>query len=94
MAIAVIAGILVGAMSALLLYAGLRYTKRLDAQSSAVGYLTPALASVGGSFIVLAFATLLCVIVARPYVGPFVIAEACTLVVAALGYGVTLVIRK
>ena len=94
MAIAIIAGILAGAISLVPMFAGVRSAKRMDAQNSAAGYLTPVLLAVGGSFIILALATVICVVAARAYVVPFALAEACTLVVAALGYGIAKAIRK
>lgn len=94
MAIAIIAGILVGLMSLVPMWAGVHSAKRMDAQSSAAGYLTPVLLAVGGSFIILALATVICVVVARSSVVPFALTEACTLVVAALGYGIAKAIRK
>lgn len=94
MAIAIIAGILAGVLSLVPMYAGIHSTKRMEAQSTAAGYLTPVLLAVGGSFIVLALATVICVVVARPVVVPFALAEACTLVVAALGYGIIKAVRK
>lgn len=94
MAMAIIAGVLAGVVSLVPMYAGIHATKRMDAQSSAAGYLTPVLLAVGGSFIVLALATVICVVAARPYVVPFALAEACTLVVVALGYGIAKAIRK
>lgn len=94
MAIAIIAGILAGLVSLVPMWAGVRSAKRMDAQESAAGYLTPVLLAVGGSFVVLALATVICVVVARSSVVPFALAEACTLVVAALGYGIAKAIRK
>lgn len=94
MVLAVIAGIVAGALSLVPMYAGLHSTKRMDAQKSAAGYLTPVLLAVGGSFVILALATVLCVVAARPYVVPFGLAEACTLVVAALGFGIVKALRK
>lgn len=94
MVLAVIAGVLAGAVSLVPMFAGLRLTRRMDAQSSAAGYLTPMLLAVGGSFVFLALATVLCVVIAREYVVPFALSEACTLVVAALGYGVARALRK
>ena len=94
MAIAIIAGILAGLVSLVPMWAGVRSAKRMDAQQSAAGYLTPVLLAVGGSFVVLALATVICVVAARSSVVPFALAEACTLVVAALGYGIAKAIRK
>lgn len=94
MAIAIIAGILAGLVSLVPMWAGVRSAKRMDAQQSAAGYLTPVLLAVGGSFVVLALATVICVVVARSSVVPFALAEACTLVVVALGYGIAKAIRK
>mgnify|MGYP006976544906 CR=1 FL=1 len=94
MAIAIIAGILAGLVSLVPMWAGVRSAKRMDAQQSAAGYLTPVLLAVGGSFVVLALATVICVVVARSSVVPFALAKACTLVVAALGYGIAKAIRK
>lgn len=94
MAIAVILGILAGVLALLPMYAGLRATRRMDAQASAAGYMTPVLLAIGGSFIVLAFATVICVVAARSVVVPFVLAEAGTLVVVALGFGIVRAVRK
>lgn len=94
MAIAIIAGILAGLLSLVPMWAGVHSAKRMDAQQTAAGYLTPVLLAVGGSFIILALATVICVVVARSSVVPFALAEACTLVVAALGYGIAKAIRK
>lgn len=94
MALAIIVGVFAGALSLIPMYAGLHSTRHMDAQKSAAGYLTPMLLAVGGSFVILALATVLCVVVARPQVVPFGLAEACTLVVAALGYGISKAMRK
>lgn len=94
MAIAIIAGILAGLIGLVPMWAGVRSAKRMDAQQSAAGYLTPVLLAVGGSFVILALATVICVVVARSSVAPFALAEACTLIVAALGYGIAKAIRK
>lgn len=93
-ALAVIAGIVAGAVSLLPMFAGLHATRRMDAQESAAGYLTPMLIALGGSFVILVLATLICVLAARAYVAPFVIAEAAALVVGALGFGMVRIVRK
>lgn len=93
MALAVIAGVFSGAVCLALMFAGIFMTKRMGAQSSAAGYVTPILVSVGGSLVVLALSTVVCVVVARDYLLPFAVAEACTLVVVALGYGIAKAIR-
>lgn len=94
MVLAAIAGVLAGCIGLIPMWAGLQSAKRMDAQGSAAGYATPVLLAVGGSFVVLALATALCVVFARPYVVPFALAEACVLVVTALGYGIVKAIRK
>lgn len=94
MVLAIVAGVFAAALSLVPMYAGLRSARRMDAQKSAAGYLTPVLLAVGGSFVILALATVLCVVVARPSVVYFGLAEAVTLVVAALGYGVVKALRK
>ena len=94
MAIAIIAGILAGAVSLVPMFAGLHSTKHMDAQQSPIGYLTPVLLAIGGSFIILALATVVCAVVARSSVVPFALTEACTLVLATLGYGIAKAFRK
>lgn len=94
MAIAVIAGVFAGALSLLPMWAGMRSARRMDAQSSAAGYLTPVLLAVGGSMVILALATVICAVAFRGVVVPFALAEACTLVVVALGYGIAKAVRK
>ena len=92
--VAVIAGILAGIASFLPLYAGLRRARTMDAQSQAAGYLAPLLLPVGGSVVILAVCTVLCVVVARAMALPFVLAEGGTLVVAAIGFGIARAVRK
>ena len=94
MVLPVVLGVLVGVLALLPMYAGLRVTKRMDAQEGAAGYMTPVLLAIGGSFIVLAFATVVCAVAARSVVAPFVLAEAGTLIVAALGFGIVRAVRK
>ena len=94
MVLAIILGVLAAALSLVPMYAGLHSTRRMDAQKSAAGYLTPMLLAVGGSFVILALATVLCAVAARPLVVPFALAEAVTLVVAALGYGIIKALSK
>lgn len=93
-ALAIVAGVIAGVIALLPFFAGLRATKRMDAQESAAGYLTPLLIALAGSFIVLVLATLICVLAARAFVAPFVIAEAAALVVGALGFGIVRLVRK
>lgn len=94
MLLAIVAGVIAGVVSLVPMAVGSHSVKRMDAQNSAAGYLTPMLLAVGGSFIILLLATVACVVVARPYVAPFALAEAGTLAVAALGYGIAKAIRK
>lgn len=94
MAFAVIVGVLVGLLAFLPMYAGLRVSKRMDASTSAASYLTPVLLAIGGSFVVLVFATAICVIAARAVLVFFALAEAGTLIAAALGYGIARALRK
>lgn len=93
-ALAVIAGIIAGAVSLVPLFAGLHATRRMEAQESAAGYLTPMLIALAGSFLILVLATLICVLAARPFVAPFAIAEAATLVIGALGFGIVRIVSK
>lgn len=94
MALAIGIGVLVGILAFLPMVAGLRVTKRMDAQASAAGYMTPVLLALGGSFIVLVFATVICAVAARPVIVPFVLAEAGALIVIAFVFGIVKALRK
>lgn len=93
-ALAIVIGILAGGLAAVPLFAGLRLTRNMGAQASAAGYLTPVLLALGGSFVVLVFATAICVIAARPVIVPFVLAEAGALIVIAFVFGIMKALRK
>ena len=94
MALAIVLGVVCGLLGVLPLYAGTHIVNRMDAQKSAAGYLTPVLLALGGSIIVLAFATVVCVAVARSLALYFVLAEAGAIIVAALVYGFYRALRK
>ena len=94
LALAIVLGILVGFLSLLPLYAGIRVVERIGAQQTSAGYLGPVLLAVGGSIIILAFATIICAVMARSYIGPFVLAEAGTLIVATLVFGFVKALRN
>ena len=94
MVVAVVLGLLAGLLGGLPLVLGIRVVNGMDAQNSAAGYLTPVLLALGGSLVVLAFATILCVAVAREFALPFVLAEAAALIVAALVFGFAKALRK
>lgn len=94
MVLGVVLGIVVGVVSFLPLLAGLRRVKQMEAQSSAAGYVGPALLSVAASFVILLGAAIVCALVAHDVALPFAIAEIVTLVVGALGYGIARIVRK
>ena len=94
MILAVVLGLVAGLLGFLPLFAGIRVVARMDAQSSAVGYLTPVLLALGGSLVILAFATIACVAVARSLALYFVLAEAGMLIGVTLVFGFVKALRK
>ncbi|MGI6045968.1 MAG: hypothetical protein ACOYCA_03905 [Eggerthellaceae bacterium] len=86
-ALVIVLGILAGAVSFLPLYRALLRARTLGVRQSAVGYLGPLLAAVAGSTVLLIAFTVICVVVAKPYAIPFVIAEGLTLAITAVVVG-------
>lgn len=87
MVLAVCLGLLAGLCACIPLVLGIRVVRTMDASSSAAGYLTPVLLALGGSVVVLAFATMVVMLVAEALAMVFVLAEAGALIVGALAFG-------
>lgn len=90
---AVVLGVVAGVVGFLPMFAGLRLSRRVGS-SSVMSQFTPCLVGVVVSFLVLGGAAAVCVSVARPVSLPFVFAEAVTLCVVAIFYGVKKMLGK
>ena len=88
MAVAIVLGALAGAAGFAPLFAGLRMTRRVT-DTSNLGHAGALLLGV------LLFVTAIaCALLAREFVLPFVLAEVVALSVAAIGFGVSNLVRK
>ena len=88
MAVAIVLGALAGAAGFAPLFAGLRMTRRVT-DTSNLGH-----AGVLLSVAVLFVTAIACALLAREFVLPFVLAEVVALSVAAIGFGVSNLVRK
>ena len=93
MVLAVVLGILVGACAFLPLIAGMRLARNATPTSN-IGHAGGLLLGVLGSFIILAVGVVVCIVAARPVAVPFVLGEAGALIVAAVVFGVSRMIRR
>lgn len=93
MVAAVVLGALSGALAFLPLFGGLRLARRATSTSN-LGQMGALLLGVLLSFIILAGTAIACILVARDLAFPFVLSEAIALIVVAIGYGVTKMLRK
>lgn len=93
MAIAIVVGALAGIAGFAPLFAGLRMTRRVT-DTSNLGHAGALLLGVLISVAVLFVSAIACALLARDMVLPFVLAEVVTLSVAAIGFGVSTLVRK
>ena len=93
MVVAVLVGIVVGVACFAPLIFGMNMARGATATSN-LGHAGSLLLGVLLSILVLAGATIACVMLARDVAVPFVLAEACGLIVAAIAFGVTKQLRK
>ena len=87
MALAVLGGVLAGIIGFMPLVVGLRMTKKVTATSN-FGHMSILLLSLLVSFAIMFAFAILCVNLARDVAMPFVLAEAVTLSVVAIVFGV------
>lgn len=80
-------GLLAGVVGFLPLLVGLRMTKKVTSTSN-FGHMSILIISLIVSFVVMFALAMLCVVVARDYAMPFVLAEAVALSVVAIVFGV------
>lgn len=80
-------GLLSGVVGFLPLLVGLRMTKKVTSTSN-FGHMSILIISLIVSFVVMFALAMLCVVVARDYAMPFVLAEAVALSVVAIVFGV------
>ena len=92
MAVAIVLGALAGAAGFAPLFAGLRMTRRVT-DTSNLGHAGALLLGVL-SVAVLFVTAIACALLAREFVLPFVLAEVVALSVAAIGFGVSNLVRK
>lgn len=93
MAVAIVVGALAGVAGFVPLFAGLRMTRRVT-DTSNLGHAGALLLGVLLSVAVLFVAAIACALLAREFVLPFVLAEVVALSVAAIGFGVSNLVRK
>ena len=91
--LAIIIGAAVGVAGFLPLYGGLRLARRAT-QSSNLGQLGACLLGLLVSFVLLACASIICIVVARPLTLPFVLSEAIALSVSAICFGIAKMLRR
>lgn len=93
MAAAIVIGLVVGALGFMPLVAGLKLARKATATSN-LGEAGGLLLGVFGSFAVLLIPAVICIVVARDMTVALVLAEACALVIAAVVYGVSRLVRR
>ena len=93
MVVAAILGVIVGVVAFAPLVAGMRLARNATPTSN-IGHAGGLLLGVLGSFVILAVGVVVCIIAARPVAVPFVLGEAGALVVAAIVFGVSRMIRR
>ncbi len=93
MVFAAVLGALAGVIGFLPLMGSLALAKRVTSTSN-LSYLSACLLGLLGSLLILACAAILCIVVARDSVLPFVVAEAVALSASAVVFGVFRLVRK
>ena len=93
MVFAAVLGALAGVIGFLPLMGSFALAKRVTSTSN-LSYLSACLLGLLGSLLILACAAILCIVVARDSVLPFVVAEAVALSVSAVVFGVFRLVRK
>ena len=93
MAVAIVLGALVGIAGFAPLFAGLRMARRAT-DTSNLGHAGALLLGMLISVVVLFAAAIACILIAREFVLPFVLAEVVALSAAAIGFGVSNLVRK
>lgn len=93
MVLAIVLGVVTGAVGFIPLVFGLRMTRRVTATSN-LGHMGILLLTVFASFIILLGAAIACIMLARDFVLPFVLSEAVALVIVAIAFGVHKMLRK
>lgn len=93
MVLAIVLGVIVGFLGFLPLFGGLQLVKRTTSTSN-LGPAGASLLGVFGSFLVLAAALVVCILVARDMVLPFTLSVVVSLVVSTIGYGAYKTFRK
>ena len=93
MVVAALLGVIVGVAAFAPLVVGMRLARNATPTSN-IGHSGGLLLGVLGSFVILAVGVVVCIIVARPVAVPFVLGEAGALVVAAIVFGVSRMIRR
>lgn len=93
MAVAIVLGVLAGAIGFMPLVIGLRMTKTVSPDSN-FGPMAILMLCLLLSFVLLFVAAILCVTLARDLALPFALAEAVALCVVTIGFGVSRIIRK
>lgn len=90
---AILAGIVVGAAAFAPLVFGMNLARKATATSN-FGHAGALLLGVLGSFVLLVVAVVVCIVFFRDLVFPFVLAEVIALIVAAIAFGVSRMIRR
>lgn len=93
MVIAVLLGVVSGALSFAPLLFGLKMSKKVT-QTSNFGHASILILSILASFLILAVTAFLCITFARDVVLPFVVAEALALSVSAIVFGLYKQLKK
>lgn len=93
MVIAVLLGVISGALAFVPLFLGLRASRKVT-QTSNFGHAAILLLAVLASFLILAITAALCINFARDVVLPFVVAEALALSVSAIAFGLYRQVKK
>ena len=93
MIVAVIVGLICGVLGFLPLYVGYRLARKATATSN-LGYAGALLLGVLLSFLVLCAAFIVCALCARDLVLPLVLAEVGGLIVSAIAFGFSTLVRK
>lgn len=93
MFVAVLVGIVVGLGAFAPLVAGMNLARNATPTSN-LGHAGALLLGVLGSFAILAVAVVACIVLFRDFVLPFVLAEVGALIVAAIVFGVSKMIRR
>ena len=93
MAVAIVLGALAGIAGFLPLFAGLRMTRRVT-DTSNLGHAGALLLGVLVSFAVIFASAIICAVIARDQILPFVLSEVAALSVSAIVFGFSKLVRK